>query len=164
MRPGRIAAGYATGAALVAFGLAGVGTLATALGAFGLIAVAVGSIRGRVALVTAGCVVQFGAIVAGGAAGAGTAQLVGAAAALVVAWTVGRTAVELRGALDSAADSHSLEATHAAGTTAVALGAAGVAVAPTVVSVDSSPVGVALLLVGGVCLTAALALGPDESV
>jgi len=162
VRPGRIAAGYATGAALVAFVLAGVGVLATVLGALGVICVVAGAVRGRAVLVTVGAVGLYGAVVIGGVAGAGTAQLVGAAAAVVVAWTVGRTAAELQTALAPAADSHRLEATHAAGTTAVALGAAGVAVAPTVLPAEPSPVGVGLLLVGGVCLTAALVLGPDE--
>jgi hypothetical protein len=158
VRPGRFAAGYATGAAVVAFVLAGVGALATVLGVLGLVGIAIGSFRGRATIVTVGAVGLFGAIVVGGVAGAGTAQLVGAGAAVAVAWTVGRTATELRAALDEAADAHRLEATHAAGTTAVALGAAGVAVAPTVLSVSASPSGVGLLLVGGVCLTAALAL------
>jgi hypothetical protein len=160
VRPGRLAAAYATGAGVVALVLAGVGAVATALGALGLCGIAAGSLRGRASLVTVGSVGQFGAVVVGGVAGAGTAQLVGAAAALVVAWTVGRTAAELRGELDGAADTRRLEATHAAGTSAVAVGAAGVAVAPTMLSVDASPVGIGLLLVGGICLTATLVLGP----
>ena len=162
MKPGRLAAGYATGAAVVAFVLAGVGALATVLGALGLIGIAVGAFRGRAGLVTVGCLGQFGAIVTGGVAGAGAPQLVGAGAAVVVAWTVGRTATELRVALDEAAEARRLEATHAAGTSAVALAAAGIAITPTVVEVEASPVGVGLLLVGGICLTAALTLTADE--
>ncbi len=161
VKPGRIAAGYATGAAVVAFVLAGVGVLATVLGALGLIGVAVGSVRGRASLVTGGSLGQFGAVVTGGVAGAGTAQPVGAGAAVVVAWTVGRTATELRAALDEGADSRRLETTHAAGTSAVTLAAAGTAIAPTVLSVEAEPVGVGLLLVGGICLTAALTLTPE---
>jgi hypothetical protein len=162
VRPGRLAAGYATGAAVVAFVLAGVGALATVVGALGLVGIAVGAFRGRATLVTVGSLGQFGAVVAGGVAGAGAPQLVGAGAAVVVAWTVGRTATELRTALDEGADAHRLEATHAAGTTAVTLAAAGVAITPTVVSVEATPVGVGLLLVGGICLTAALALTTDH--
>jgi hypothetical protein len=161
VKPGRLAAGYATGAAVVAFVLAGVGALATVLGALGLIGIAVGAFRGRAGLVTVGSLGQFGAIVTGGVAGAGAPQLVAAGGAVVVAWTVGRTATELRAALDTAAESRRLEATHAAGTSAVTLAAAGIAIAPTVVSVEATPVGVALLLVGGICLTAALTLTAD---
>jgi hypothetical protein len=161
VRVGRLAACYATGAGIVAFVLAGVGPLATVFGAFGLFGLAAGSVRGRAALVTGGCLGQFGAVVAGGVSGAGTAQLVGAGAAVVVAWTVGRTAAELRASLDEAADTRRLEATHAAGVTAVALAAAGVAVTPTLLSVEAEPVGVGLLLVGGICLTTALALAPE---
>ncbi|WP_193767594.1 DUF7519 family protein [Halorientalis pallida] len=163
MKPGRLAAGYATGAAVVGFVLAGVGALATVLGGLGLLGVTVGSVRGRATLVTVGSLGQFGAVVTGGVTGAGAPQLVGAGAAVVVAWTVGRTATELRATLDETAATHRLETTHAAGTTAIALAAAGIAVAPTVVSVEATPVGVGLLLVGSICLTAALALAPDES-
>lgn len=157
-RPG-LAAGVASGAAgLAAVVLAGVDGASTlvALGSVAVLVVA-GLLAGRRDGVTVGAAGLGVAVTAAGLAGASAPEVAAAAAATVVAWTTGQTAVELAGR-ERDAPTVSLELAHVAGTTGLVGAAAVVAVAPRALSFRASPLGVALVLFGGVALTSAVLL------
>ncbi|MFB6268885.1 MAG: hypothetical protein ABEH83_03015 [Halobacterium sp.] len=156
-RPGTISGAAAVVAAAFSVVLAGVDAFATVVGATGLLCVAAGVVERRRSPVTLGAALLGVATLAGGAAGAGTAAVVAAACAAMVAWTLGQTSAALA-STDAAARTVALELTHVAGTTAVAGVAAGVALAPRAVDFDASPLGLALVVVGGLALTAAVAV------
>lgn len=154
-------AGRSTGlvavlAAVVAFLLVGVSTAATLAGAGGVGLVLVGLYRGSRVLATVAGVALFGALVLAAAGGAGPGQSLAAGVASVLAWTFAHAALDLRESV-GAAPSRDHELAHVAGTTGLV---GGVAVSLHLVySVDWGavpPLAAALLLFGGVALTAAL--------
>lgn len=164
---GRIAGVAAAVAATVALVIVGTGAAPTVLGGVGALAVWWGLLRRRSAAITVGCAALFAALLWTGVTSGGDVSssglelgadgwaLLAAAGAIVLAWTVGRTSVELRGDLSEAA-TRRLEATHVAGTTVLVGGATGIAVLPEVVTVRPSPLGLALVVFGAVTLTTAL--------
>lgn len=144
-------------AAIVAFLLTGSGPRPTLVGLAGvvLLVAGVGRVRGDAITVGAGCL--FAATLLAGTGGVEGPSVVAATAAVVVAYTVGQTSVELRTDL-SGADVRRLSYTHVAGTTVLVGGAAGVVLLPSALTVRPSPLGLALVLFGAVALTAALLL------
>ena len=154
-RPGALSGGTALVAALLGVVLAGVDPLSTLTGLGGTGLLAAGLVRRTRPAVTLGAAGLGGAVVLGGVAGAGGAAVVGAAAAVVLAWTAGQTSVELADH-GHAARTRRFELIQLAGTSLLLGAAAGLALAPRFLRVDPSPIGVALVLVGGVCLTGAL--------
>lgn len=154
-RPGRLAAGGAVVAAIGAVVLAGVDGPSTLAGATGTVVLVTGVATGRGALVTAGAASLGVSVLFAGLTGASAPGVVGATGTLVVAWTLGQTSVALA-TYDPDARTAVFEYAQIAGVTVVTSAAAGVALAPGVVDVDASPVGVALVLFGGVALTATL--------
>lgn len=154
-RPGVLSGGTALVAALIGVVLAGVDPLSTLAGLGGTGLLAVGLVRRTRPAVTLGATGLGGAVVLGGVAGAGGAAVVGATAAVVLAWTVGQTSVELADHGPTARTAR-FELTHLGGTSLLLGAAAGIVLAPRLLRVDPSPLGVTLVLVGGVCLTGAL--------
>lgn len=153
---GRLTGAVAIAAAIPAVVLVGTGPVATVVGVAGLAALVAGLAAGRGAAVTLGSAGLFAATLAAGVEGVGAPTVVTASGATVVAWTVGRTSVDLRSDL-SGTDARRLEATHAAGTTAIVGAACAIALLPRFLSISPSPLGLVLLLGGAIALTAALA-------
>jgi len=154
-RSGRIAGGVAVAAATVAVVLAGVDGRSTLLGVAGAVVLVAGVAARRRSLVTAGAAGLGTSVLLAGLAGASAPGLVAATAAVVVAWTLGQTRVALA-PYDPNARTAPFEYAQVAGVTVVASAAGGLALAPRAVEVDASPVGVALVLFGGVALTGTL--------
>ena len=154
-RPGRIAAGATVAAVVLAVVLAGVDGPSTLVGLAGAVLLVTGVVARRGALATGGAAGLGTSVLLAGLSGARAPGLVAATAALVVAWTLGQTSAALA-AYDRDARTAGFEYAQVAGVTVVTSAAAGVALAPRAVDVDASPVGVALVLFGGVVLTATL--------
>lgn len=162
---GRITGCGAGLAGLVAFVLVGTGAGPTVLGGLGVLALGGGVLRGRLGAVSVGCASLFGALLwagvrSGGAAtgaspGAGGWAIVAAGGAIVLAWTLGRSSVELRRDLPDA-DTRRLESTQVAGTTVLVGGAVAIVSLPGLLTVGSSPLGLVLVVFGAVTLTTAV--------
>lgn len=164
---GRIAGVAAGLAGVVALVLVGTGAGPTIVGGLGLAVLSGGLLRRRSAAITLGCAGLFAALLWTGVAGGGTGATSGAGAgaanwailaaagAIVLAWTIGRTSVDLRREL-SDTDTRRLEATQVAGRTLLVGGATGIALLPGTTTVRPSPLGLALVLFGAVTLTSAL--------
>jgi len=157
-RPGAVAGAASGAAAVAALVLAGVDAAST-LAALGgaVVLVAAGLLAGRRGAVTVGAGGLGAAVTAAGLAGASAPAVAAGAAATVLAWTTGQTSAELRGRERDVATT-GLELVHVAGTTGLVGAAAVLAVAPRALSFEPSPLGVALVLFGGVALTAAAVL------
>jgi hypothetical protein len=142
-------------AALAGVVLAGVDPLSTLAGVSGVGLLAAGLARRSRPAVTVGAASLGAAVVLGGVAGAGGPAVVAATAVAVLAWTAGQTSVELA---DNgvAARTARFELTHVAGTSVLLAAVAGATLLPRVVRVRASPLGLALVLLGAVCLTGGL--------
>lgn len=141
---------------LVAFGLASVGTPTLALGAAGVLLLALAHARDSRRLATAGASALYCQLLVAVVAGLGAVPALAAAAATVLAWTFAHSAVDLRATLGDA-PSRSLELTHVAGTTAIAVVGALAAYAVFGISLGGLPPSMALaFLLAAVGLTAAL--------
>ena len=92
-----------------------------------------------------------------GAAGGLGPSVVAAGCAILLAWTTGRTSVQLQRDLPRA-DTLRLEATHVAGTTTLVCGAGSIALLPGVLTIHPSPLGLVLVAFGAIVLTAGLFL------
>jgi len=154
-RPGTVTGATALLAALGGLVLAGVDGLSTLAGVGGLALLAVGLVRRTRPAVTLGAGCLGTAVVLGGLAGAERSAVVAATAAAVLAWTTGQTSVELADH-GAAARTARFEVTHVAGTGLLLAAVAGVTLLPRVVRVTPSPLGLALVVLGAVCLTGAL--------
>jgi len=159
-RPGAVAGAASGAAAVAALVLAGVDAASTLAGLGGaVVLVAAGLLAGRRGAVTAGAGGLGVAVTAAGLAGASAPALAAGAAAAVLAWTTGQASVELRRRRERDVATTRLELAHVAGTTGLVGAAAVLAVAPRALSFRPSPLGVALVLFGGVALAAAVLLG-----
>lgn len=154
-RPGVVTAATALLATIACVGLAGVDPLSTLAGIGGLVGVVVGLGRRTRPAVTLGCGCLGAAVVLGAVAGAGGPATVAATGTVLFAWTAGQTSCELADH-GRTARTMRLELTHVAGTALLVGGAAGVALLPRLLRVTPSPVGLALVLLGAVCLTGGL--------
>lgn len=156
-RPGRLSGVAALIAAILVVVLVGTGAVPTLLGALGVVAVAAGLVSSRSRVLAVGVLAGFGAILLGGVAGIDAPSAVAAGVASVLAWTAGSTSIELRDEIGRTGTLR-LEATHVAGTTVLVGGVGAVVLAATIVPVDASPVGLALVVFGALCIAAGLAL------
>ncbi|AGN01935.1 hypothetical protein L593_09950 [Salinarchaeum sp. Harcht-Bsk1] len=158
---GRLAGACATLASTIALVLVGTGTWPTLLGGAGLALLLGGLVRRRIGAVTLGCTGSFAALLfatasdPGTAGGLGSWSVVAAGGAIVLAWTTGRTSVQLRTELPRA-NTTRLEATHVAGTTVLLGAACSIALLPGVITIYPSPLGLVLVAFGAIVLSAGL--------
>ncbi|MFC7081235.1 DUF7519 family protein [Halorussus caseinilyticus] len=124
--PARLSSALAVTAAALSAGTSALAsTLALAGGAAGLLAVTLGVVRGSRRAVTLGAAALLvGALVGGLLSGAPLLLLPGVIAT-VLAWDLGEQAINVGEQLGREAETTQLEATHAAGSTVVAVGAGG---------------------------------------
>jgi|GEM_PF-1049167 len=154
---GWLAGGSALLAALAAPILTGTGAGSTLAGVAGLLLVGVGLARRRAGAVSLGASGLFAGTLLGGVSGVGAPSVVTAAAATVVAWTAGRTSIQLRNEFGGVVTVR-LEAVHVAGTTVLVGGAGALVLLPGLAPIQRSPLGLVLVVVGGVAVAAALAV------
>lgn len=153
---GRVTGAVAVVAAVVAFLLTGVDTVATLVGFGSVLALVAALRRSNRPLVTLAGLGLFGAVLLAGAGGASPESLVSAGVAVLLAWTFAQSTVDLRESVGRAR-SRDAELAHVAGTTALAAGlAAPVYLVYTVDWGDLPTVAAALLVIGAVSLTAGL--------
>lgn len=154
-RPGTISGGVAVLAAASTVVLAGVEAGATLAGLAGMAILCAGLYAGRRRAVTGAACLLGTATLLAGLDGVPAPAVVAATGAVVVAWTLGQTSVDLAAA-DEATRTVRLELVHVAGTTAVGTAAGSLALAPLALDVSASPLGVVLVLFGAGTLTATL--------
>jgi hypothetical protein len=144
---------------LAAFLLSSVNLVTLGLAGIGLVAVAAAYVIESRTLASIGGLVLLLAVVLAAVAGLGVVLVVAAAVATLLSWTFTHSALDLRASL-GAAPSRSLEFVHVAGTTTLAIGAGVLAIGASWIDVGAvSPVALALVLLGGLALAAALRSG-----
>jgi hypothetical protein len=156
--PARLSSALAITAAAVAAGTSAVaGTLALAGGAPGFLLVALGVLRGSRRAVTLGSAALLVASLVGGLASPAPYLLLPGVMATVLAWDLGEQAINVGEQLGREAETAQLEATHAAGSTVVAVGAAALGYGVFLVSSGGQPMtALVFLLLAAVVLTSAL--------
>lgn len=154
----RLSGAAAIGAALLA--LAAVSTasvVAFSLGAIGTATVVGGLVTRHRGIVTAGAVVLFVGALAAGIAGASAPRVLVATGAVLFAWDVGRTAVDVGTQLGTVADTTAIELRHAGASALVITLTGGVGYAVFRMAAGGHPVGaVVALLVAGTLLSLSL--------
>ncbi|WP_137283733.1 DUF7519 family protein [Halorussus salinisoli] len=156
--PARLSSALAVTAAALAAGTSALtATLTLTVGAAGFLVVTFGVVRGSRRAVTLGAVALLvGALVGGLLSGAPYLLLPGVIAT-VLAWDFGEQAINVGEQLGRGADTTQLEATHAAGSTVVAVGAGGLGYGIFLASSGGQPVtALVFLLLAAVVLTSAL--------
>lgn len=151
-RPTRVASVAAVVAALLAVGLAGLGSrsglVVAALGALGL---AAGLARGNRRAVDGGCLLAFVGVVIGGLGADAVEPTVIATVATVVAWDLGQDAVDLGDQLGREASTARLEGVHVFSSVLVGLLSATLGYAVYVFAADGQPVAVVVFLLLAAC-------------
>ncbi|WP_458188591.1 DUF7519 family protein [Haladaptatus sp. NG-WS-4] len=146
-----IAGSVALGASTL---VGGVGAL---VGLLGLLFVALGVVRGSRGGVTVGSFVLLLGVLAGGLVSAPPELLLPGAMATVLAWDFGEQAINVGEQLGREADTQTLEFTHAAASTVVAVSAGGVGYGIYLVGSGGQPMtALVFLLIAAVALTSAL--------
>lgn len=147
----------ASAAALSAGASALTSTLGLGLGAAGFLLVAAGVVRDRRGAVALGAASLAVAALGGGVVTAAPYLLLPGVIASVLAWDFGEQAITVGDQLGREADTAQLEATHAAASTVVGVGAGGLGYAVYLGASGGQPVtALVFLLLGAVVLTSAL--------
>lgn len=157
-RPTVGSATVAGGCALLAVAVAALGSVtALAVAVLGAVAVCLGLVRGVEAVADLGSLGLFAGVIVGALAGSSVeVTLVGAVAA-IVAWDLGRSAIDLGAQLGRDADTTRLEAVHAVSSALVGLVTVTVGYALYVFAAAGQPVwGIASLLVAATLLVVGL--------
>lgn len=156
--PARLSSTVTMGAALVAFAILGAtSVVAFSLGALGTVTVMGGVAARNRGLVTAGAVVLFVGALAAGVADTSAPRMLVATGAILFAWDVGRTAVDLGRHLGPAARTRAIELRHAAASLLVLALSGSVGYAAFQVAGGAQPVlAVVALLIAGVLLSLVL--------
>lgn len=156
--PTRLSSAATMGAALLAFAILGRASLvAFSLGALGAVSVLGGLAARNRGLVTAGAVVLFVGVLAAGVAEASAPSVLVATGAVLFAWDVERTAVDLGRHLGTAAETKAIELRHAAVSLSILTLSGCVGYAAFRLTGGSRPVlAVIALLVAGVLLSLVL--------
>ena len=156
--PARLSSALAVTAAGLSAGTSALtGTVGLAVGATGFLVVALGVLRGSLRAITLGATALLIATLFGGLATGAPFLLLPGIIATVLAWDLGEQAINVGEHLGRGADTTQLEATHAAGSTVVAVGAGGLGYGVYLVSAGGRPVtALVFLLLAAVVLTSAL--------
>jgi hypothetical protein len=156
MKPGRASAALALLAAVASLIAVGVTTFATVAGLLGVASIAAAVVFDRPLGVVCGALALAAAIPLASLGGAGTPALVLAAVATALAYDLADAAIETRRLFDSAGRTGRAELAHALGVTVLlGLVGGGVYLVYAATAGATSPLAVALLLLGAVSLTAA---------
>lgn len=154
-KPPRLAGSLASIAAVVAVGLSAIGGgTGAGIAAVGVPVLAIGAVRGRRLLVSAGGLLVVGGAIVGGTIGAPAPSVLAAVAASFVAWDVAEYGIDLGEQVGRVARSRNAILTHAASTSLVAAltTLAGVAIFRT--SPSGRPLTALLLLLAGAVIIA----------
>ncbi|MFC4449117.1 DUF7519 family protein [Halorussus aquaticus] len=156
--PARLSSALAVTAAGIAAGTSALtGSAGLAAGAAGFLVVALGVFWGSRRAVTLGSTALLVAALVGGLALPTPYLLLPGVIAAVLAWDLGEQAITVGDQLGRETDTTQLEATHAAGSTVVAVGAGGLGYGIYLVSAGGKPVtALVFLLLAAVVLTSAL--------
>lgn len=150
----RLSSGVAIGAALLALATVGTASLvAFSLGAIGTVAVVGGIATGHRGVVTAGAVVLFVGTLAAGVAGVSAPRQLLATGAVLFAWDVGRSGIDVGAQLGATADTTAIELRHASAIALVIALTGGIGYAVFRLAAGTYPVSaVVALLVAGALL------------
>jgi hypothetical protein len=146
-----------TAAAIAAGTSALASTTGLAVGAGGFLVVLLGVLRGSRRAITLGSTALLIAALVGGLGADAPYLLLPGVIATVLAWDLGEQAINVGEQLGRGAETTQLEATHAAGSTVVAVGAGGLGYGIYLLSSGGQPVtALVFLLLAAVVLTSAL--------
>jgi hypothetical protein len=154
--PARLSAALALGGVLVALAASAVSVLALLVGGGGVVAVAVGVLRGSRAALGVGVAGLFAGALLAGVLGGGPVRLLVAVAATAFAWDAGENAIGVGEQLGRAADTARAELVHAGASAGLLTTAAGVGLLAFALAGGGSPLALVALLLGAVLLVAAL--------
>jgi hypothetical protein len=156
--PAQLSSALAVTAAAIAAGTSAfTSTIGLAVGTAGFLVVLAGVFRGSRRAVTLGSVALLVAALVGGLRADAPYLLLPGVMATVLTWDLGEQAINIGEQLGRAAETTQLEATHAAGSTVVAVGAGGLGYGIYLLSSGGKPVtALVFLLVAAVVLTSAL--------